>query len=690
MSVELVIMCAALVVAFVPLAIVFRSTWTRLALLLVVITLGVAGWYLQAALVRYEANAAQRLAKAPREGRDGYVGSSACRSCHPGEFETWHDSYHRTMTQYPSSDNVRGNFDQVTLKFDGDTYHLEQDAKGFWVEMVDPDWKYAQLLKKVAARDGGESSPTPAAELENPPRARLPITLMTGSHHMQTYWVPSRYGNLQFNVPFTYVFESQSWAPRHDVFLLNPDKQYSMQLWNTVCIACHSTAGQPRQEPTIKTFASRAGEMGISCEACHGPGSEHVRANQSPARRYAWHKRKSETPTDPVDGKLAARGGDPATRDPTIFNPGRADHIKASESCGQCHAIRLKVDGPDWLQNGLQFRPGAELEAKAPLVHYEDPNAPGTPDRKRAVMEGSFWSDGQVRVSGRDFNGLAASPCYQRGELSCLSCHSLHGYQSPADQLAPRMERNDACLQCHKGFASPDQLAAHTHHSADSSGSLCYNCHMPHTSYGLLKAIRSHKITSPTARETLETGRPNACNLCHLDRPLAWTANRLNEWYRQPVPALDEMQTNVSSAALLLLRGDAGQRALLAWHAGWNEAVATSGHDWLAPYLAELLVDPYSVVRYIAQRSLRRLPGFQDFSYDYIGPSGERDAARERARKVWEDRPPTVATGGTNDSSRSSPHERAAVLQLPDGKLDESAFRSHLKFRNNRNMELLE
>lgn len=669
MSAELIILWLVLAAGFVPLARVVRSPLPRLALAVTVAALAAAAWLGHRTLRDREAHRARLLEKAPREGRPGdYVGSSACRACHPSEFDTWHQSYHRTMTQYPSADNVRGDFNHATAQFDGDTYRFEQDAQGYWVEMVDPDWKYAQLLKQVAYREGRGSAPPPAGDA---PRARLPVTLMTGSHHMQTYWVPSRYGNLQFNVPFTYIFEARRWAPRHDVFLLNPDKHYSMQLWNTVCLNCHATAGQPRQNPADKSLDSQAAEMGISCEACHGPGGEHTRVNRSPVRRYARHAAKPNATTGP--------------RDPTIFNPGRADHVKASETCGQCHAIRLKVDSAQWLQHGLQFRPGGDLEKVAPLVHYEDPNAPGTPDRKRSVMEGSFWPDGQVRVSGRDYNGLAASPCFQRGQLSCLSCHSLHGYQSTAHQLAPRMDGNAACLQCHERIAAtPERLAAHTHHAAQSSGSLCYNCHMPHTSYGLLKAIRSHTITSPSAQSTLETGRPNACNLCHLDRPLAWTAARLHEWYRQPVPesvARDPLHTNVSSAVWFLLRGDASQRALLAWHAGWNEAVSTSGADWLAPYLAELLVDSYSVVRYIAQRSLRRLPGYTEFDYDYIGPAADRAAARDRARTIWNNRPRSAARPAADP---------AAVLIRADGTLDENAFQGHRKLRNDRKMELLE
>jgi hypothetical protein len=484
--------------------------------------------------------------------------------------------------------------------------------------------------------------------------------MMTGSHYMQTYWVASASGNLQFNLPFTYLFETERWAPRHDVFLLNPDKHYSMQLWNMVCINCHATAGQPRQDTRTKIVESQAAELGISCEACHGPGEAHVRANTSLPRRYGLHARQEA--------------------DATIFNPQRADHTKASETCGQCHAIRRKVDPQGWLSGGVSFHPGEDLEKAAPLVQREDPDAPGTPERKRAVMEGSFWSDGQVRVSGRDFNGLAASPCYQRGALSCLSCHSMHAYQSTTHQLAPRMESNEACLQCHQAMAS--RVEAHTHHRSGSSGSLCYNCHMPYTSYGLLKAIRSHTITSPTAQETLATGRPNACNLCHLDRTLSWTATTLNTWTGRPIPALPADQTNIASSVLLMLQGDAGQRAVLAWHAGWESSRQISGDDWTAPYLAELLTDSYSVVRYIAERSLRRQSPYAGLRYDYIGPAPEREAARTEVLKIWAGRVSSA-------NSPAAPPRPAALIQ-PNGRLDEARFGALRALRNDHPMELLE
>jgi predicted CXXCH cytochrome family protein len=243
-----------------------------------------------------------------------------------------------------------------------------------------------------------------------------------------------------------------------------------------------------------------------------------------------------------------------------------------------------------------------------------------------------YWSDGMVRVSGREFNGLVESPCYKRGELSCVSCHSMHD-SDPNDQLAARMDTNEACYQCHSKFRA--DLEKHTHHSAKSSGSLCYNCHMPFTTYGLLKGIRSHQITSPNAAVARETGRPSACAGCHLDKSAAWVAKPLADWYGQKAPDLTDDEKQIPAAVMMALMGDAGQRALTAFAMGWDDAQkASGGATWLTPYLAQLMDDPYPAVRYIAHRSLRTLPEFKDFAFDFSPDPARRPAIAAQIHKM--------------------------------------------------------
>ena len=59
-------------------------------------------------------------------------------------------------------------------------------------------------------------------------------------------------------------------------------------------------------------------------------------------------------------------------------------------------------------------------------------------------------------------------------------------------------------------------------------------------------------------RESLDYGRPNACNLCHLNQTLAWTADKLHTWYNQPMPELSAEDQNVAAGAQWIIKGDAG------------------------------------------------------------------------------------------------------------------------------------
>src|SRR5205085_1722539 len=144
-----------------------------------------------------------------------------------------------------------------------------------------------------------------------------------------------------------------------------------------------------------------------------------------------------------------------------------------------------------------------------------------------------------------------------------------------------------------------------------------YNCHMPYTTYGLLRTLRSHQISSPSVAASVQTGRPNACNLCHLDKTLAWTANALGNWYGTPAVPLDADQQSIAASLLWALRGDAGQRALVAAAMGWPPAQQASGTNWLTPYLSGLLDDPYDAVRYVSYTSLRTLPWLRTLQYNF-------------------------------------------------------------------------
>ena len=151
---------------------------------------------------------------------------------------------------------------------------------------------------------------------------------------------------------------------------------------------------------------------------------------------------------------------------------------------------------------------------------------------------------------------------------------------------------------------------------------------MPMTAYALLKSIRSHRIDSPEAKSLAATDRPNACNLCHVDRSLAWTGSHLVDWYGQTAPK-DRLEAETAAGAAWLLAGDPGERAIVAAAMGNQGARRAAGDDWEAPRLASALLDPYAAVRFIAARSLRRLTGFEGASFDASAPEEQRRSAAE-------------------------------------------------------------
>ena len=559
-------------------------------------------WYLD---VRHETIPTVASDPLPVIGpRGDFVGSSACRECHQKNHASWHQTFHRTMTQEASSETVLAPFDGVTLESRGRRYELSQAGDRFAVSLVDPDWESSQI------RDEIDDSIIDRESEQH--RVTRPVIMTTGSHHMQGFWIPGGRGNLLRQIPWYYHLAEKRWIPREDAFLEPPGSSRHFMVWNDNCLSCHSTGGTPGMNQKTQAVQTAVAELGVSCEACHGAGREHV------ARHAA------AGPTASAQRVVATDVGDP-----TIINPARLDHRGASRVCGQCHSTFVPPDQDKFLANGYKYRPGDELSTAYNLVRFDSQLHTQMERRGTPV----YWLDGTCWVGGREYLGLVDSKCFTKGQASCLSCHSMHD-APPADQLAEKMDGDRACVQCHKEYTG-SRLTEHTHHSSGSTGSRCYNCHMPHTSYALLGAIRSHRVDSPKVGTIRGGGRPNACNLCHLDRSSRWASERLVEWYGHKPADLVEIEETVSNWVLLVLQGDPIQRVLATWHAGWQPARDASGSDWLVPHLADQLDDAYSVNRWAAWQALKSDPRYRELEFDYVGTRSSREAVWTRVRREW-------------------------------------------------------
>ncbi|HND54192.1 MAG TPA: multiheme c-type cytochrome, partial [Pirellulaceae bacterium] len=586
----------------------------------------------------------------PAERPDGgYVSSAECQSCHPRNHASWHASFHRTMTQVASPESVRGDFTAGPFQFDGRYYALQRRGDQFWAVMDDPDRPFDPRRPEAT-------------------RIERPIVLVSGSHHLQLYWYATGQSRVLGLLPVHYLIDEKKWLPTSATMLRPGGEPFESDTgrWNTRCIQCHTTHGRtrPGAQGEMDTMAS---EFGISCEACHGPGEEHVKLRRAAAKATErlsdqLADRSSDRSTDrsagadtvaassaPVESAAQAstRLATTASSHDSIENPAQMSSKRASQVCGLCHSYTLALNDrteQQELQNGFIYRPGQELTESLVLLKHDHAT------RRHLTRIGldpdghfsqRFWPDGMVRVAGREYNSLIESACHQRGDLSCLSCHAMHKPESDprslaewagSSQLKPLMETDQACVQCHA--AERYSAESHTHHKLESHGSRCYNCHMPHTTYGLLRAMRSHQVESPKALTALRSGRPTGCNLCHLDKSLAWTGKFLEQWYGASHVDIEGDYATNSAIVVEALRGDAAVRVISAAALGRDVAISVSGPDFSGPVLAELLVDPYSAVRFVAGRSLHALPDYAAIEYDFLAPPDERARARVRVLEI--------------------------------------------------------
>jgi hypothetical protein len=109
---------------------------------------------------------------------DGYVSSDTCRACHPGQYDSWHTSFHRSMTQVATPDTVQADFDGTRVAdVAGRPMLLQRRGTEFWAEFDDPD----------SGRLGPPSRITPASVMHH----RLASSQVTGIAPTAVAWSAS-------------------------------------------------------------------------------------------------------------------------------------------------------------------------------------------------------------------------------------------------------------------------------------------------------------------------------------------------------------------------------------------------------------------------------------------------------------------------------------------------------------------
>lgn len=535
-------------------------------------------------------------ASAPlRHRNQDYVGASSCKGCHLDKYESWHRTYHRSMTQLPSPASVLGAFNGVAVS-----------AYGSQATPFEHDGRFFFKLPEMRGRSAREAE----------------VAFSVGSHRYQQYFERVEDGQrvTYQRLPLLWHVAENRWLHLNGAFLErdNDDWGAHQAIWNLNCISCHNTGVAPgvvrSGEGAPSAIDSHVADLGIACEACHGPGRSHAEKHRSPLARIAAYL----SPGAPPD----------------IAHPPSLGQKANLAVCGQCHSQRLP-DPPeriwDFLNEGPSFRPGNDLAGHVKPVMRDTP----VPDPRRPdAYRDRFWGDGTARLSSYEYLGATQSPCLKDPKFTCSSCHTMHG-GDVAGQIEPEFRGDHACTQCHQKIAA--NLRAHTHHDPASSGSRCLDCHMPRMVYGILDIHRSHRIEVPDVRRDVELGRPNACTTCHLDKSPLWAADAMRGFwgdrYERPRSRADGAALEAPDALASLHAGDPVQRVVYAWQVGRADPKLFSpeARAALIANLAVTMVDPYGSVRFTARRSAllldRSLPlGLSEAlsRFDVQGDPGKR------------------------------------------------------------------
>jgi len=494
-----------------------------------------------------------------------YVGSETCGNCHAAAFANWQPSHHAAAMAAPSPDNVKGDFNESRATFHG----------------------ISSLFSNTT--EGGHQVETEGAA----GREQFNVVYTFGTTPLQQYLLDTGKGRLQaFNVAWD---DRPAAAGGQRWFHLQPDESISpdspffwtrhLQNWNTRCADCHSTAVERGFDSATGQYNTRFAEISVGCEACHGPGGDHVKNPMSApmirtGAKLNWSFRAGEAIAVPA---------------------GQASNAEI-DMCGGCHSRRDVISE---ITPGTVFADQYQLAPPVPPLYH---------------------LDGQILDEVFVLGSFMQSRMHAAG-VTCSNCHEPHSGEL-------RAEGNGLCAQCHS--SSVYDTLTHLGHERGQPGSQCVDCHMPATTYMQVDDRRDHSFQIPSPQLTRDLDVPNACSNCHADRSPEWLLTQrafpipnpyaylLNDIQQQAPGVIqrvsafsrDPDQVAIRKAALIRQAGLSGTRglaSLLAEQRGSSSAEIRAAVAAASPAVApreqivllnQLAQDPVRAVRLETARAI--------------------------------------------------------------------------------------
>ena len=399
-----------------------------------------------------------------------YIGDNACQSCHEKEHKEWQGSHHDLAMQHAKAKTVLGNFNNTTFDYNGITTSFYKKDSKFMVRTDDANGKLHDYE----------------------------ISYTFGVYPLQQYMVKFPKGHIQvLDIAWdsrTKKEGGQRWFHLHknDNIVAGDVLHWTGQNlnWNFMCADCHSTNLKKNYNAKDRSYNTEYDIINVSCEACHGPGSEHTIWAKKPST-YAGTLKKGFSIDFSSSGKDRWKIDKESAKAVLI---GEIDHTEV-ELCAKCHARRSQLDD--------DFVPGERFEE-----HY----------RPVTLTQRLYFSDGKIKDEVYVYSSFRQSKMYEAGVI-CSDCHNPHS-------LKRYGVGDNVCNKCHlqRDYDSPK----HTRHE-NSAG--CIDCHMPSRTYMGVDERNDHSFRIPRPDLSVGSDIPNACNNCHKNKDAIWASSVMKKWY---------------------------------------------------------------------------------------------------------------------------------------------------------------
>jgi len=355
----------------------------------------------------------------------GYVGDEVCLPCHEEQAISYRQTSHHLTSQLPGNKSILGSFQE------GKNVLMISNPE---TTDVDP-----RLLFEMDARDGNylETAVAQRGAQKLTRSERIDIVIGSGKRgQTYLYWA----GSKLYELPVSYWSDGNQWinSPGYKDGTANFARHVDPR-----CMECHAAYIQPLSaDPQTNNYDKESLVTGISCENCHGAGSDHVKRVRA----------------DSVSSRESSKEA--------ILNPAKFIRDRQVDQCALCH-------------NGTQRRevvPAFSYRPGKPLDEYLAPNPADAVD--------------QPDVHGNQVGLLKKSRCYiSSPSMSCSTCHDVHRPERAAAEYSAR------CLGCHqwRSCGVSRSMGIRITHN-------CIDCHMPLQQTNAIISVTAGRILRTSIR----------------------------------------------------------------------------------------------------------------------------------------------------------------------------------------------